>query len=101
LKTDGGHASLCPPYDLKSSLRANGSRECAPDDGLREAIHVNALMAPRSILGTMAYARASARENTTSIRVPECAPVLIWKWARLASTKALVRDRLTPALSEA
>jgi hypothetical protein len=24
---------------LKSSLRANGSRECAPDDRLREAIH--------------------------------------------------------------
>jgi hypothetical protein len=23
-----------------SSLRANGSRECAPDDGLREAIHL-------------------------------------------------------------
>jgi hypothetical protein len=24
---------------LVSSLRANGSRECAPDDRLREAIH--------------------------------------------------------------
>jgi hypothetical protein len=24
---------------LKPSLRANGSRECAPDDRLREAIH--------------------------------------------------------------
>jgi hypothetical protein len=24
---------------FKSSLRANGSRECAPDDRLREAIH--------------------------------------------------------------
>jgi hypothetical protein len=23
---------------MKASLRANGSRECAPDDGLREAI---------------------------------------------------------------
>jgi hypothetical protein len=28
-------ASLAP----RSSLRANGSRECAPDDRLREAIH--------------------------------------------------------------
>jgi len=25
--------------NLDSSLRANGSRECAPDDRLREAIH--------------------------------------------------------------
>jgi len=25
--------------ELKPSLRANGSRECAPDDKLREAIH--------------------------------------------------------------
>src|ERR1700687_534948 len=25
---------------LMSSLRANGSRECAPDDRLREAIHI-------------------------------------------------------------
>jgi hypothetical protein len=25
---------------LNASLRANGSRECAPDDRLREAIHV-------------------------------------------------------------
>jgi len=24
---------------INSSLRANGSRECAPDDKLREAIH--------------------------------------------------------------
>jgi hypothetical protein len=26
-------------YNLSTSLRANGSRECAPDDRLREAIH--------------------------------------------------------------
>jgi hypothetical protein len=26
----------------RSSLRANGSRECAPDDRLREAIHCTA-----------------------------------------------------------
>ena len=31
------NAKLYPP-----SLRANGSRECAPDDRLREAIHVAA-----------------------------------------------------------
>src|SRR5271168_667476 len=27
---------------FRPSLRANGSRECAPDDGLREAIHFTA-----------------------------------------------------------
>jgi hypothetical protein len=27
-----------------TSLRANGSRECAPDDGLREAIHASLLL---------------------------------------------------------
>jgi hypothetical protein len=45
--------------------------------------------------------RATACENTTSISVPECVPVLIWNFARLASTSALVSDRLTPELSEA
>ena len=44
---------------------------------------------------------AVACENTTSISVPERAPVLIWNRARLASTSALVSDRLTPAPSEA
>src|SRR5450631_229279 len=29
-------------YSVSPSLRANGSRECAPDDRLREAIHVAA-----------------------------------------------------------
>jgi hypothetical protein len=28
--------------DFSPSLRANGSRECAPDDRLREAIHLDA-----------------------------------------------------------
>src|ERR1700738_2661735 len=46
-------------------------------------------------------ARAIACENTTSINVPKCGPVLMWNWARLASTRALVSDRLTPELSEA
>jgi hypothetical protein len=36
-KSKRGAACAAPP-DL-SSLRANGSRECAPDDRLREAIH--------------------------------------------------------------
>jgi hypothetical protein len=31
----------CADYVPKSSLRANGSRERAPDDRLREAIHVH------------------------------------------------------------
>jgi hypothetical protein len=29
---------------LSTSLRANGSRECAPDDRLREAIHLSVLV---------------------------------------------------------
>jgi hypothetical protein len=33
-ETSGEIAKVYPP-----SLRANGSRECAPDDKLREAIH--------------------------------------------------------------
>jgi hypothetical protein len=47
------------------------------------------------------YAFTISRGNTTSISVPECAPVLMWNWARLASTSALVSERLTPELSEA
>ena len=54
-----------------------------------------------NVLWRGAYARAIASGNTTSISVPECVPVLIWNWARLASTSALVSDRLTPELSEA
>ena len=45
------------------------------------------LLAPRP------QAFAVACENTTSISVPDRAPVLIWKRARLASTSALVSDR--------
>ena len=48
----------------------------------------------------ISYALAIACENTTSISVPECAPVLIWNLARLASTSALVSERLTRELSE-
>ena len=46
------------------------------------------------------YAFAVAREKTTSISVPVRPPVLIWNLARLASTSALVSDRLTGELSE-
>ena len=45
-------------------------------------------------------ARATACGNTISISVPERPPVLIWNLARLASTSALVSDRLTAALSD-
>src|SRR6266481_4450631 len=45
--------------------------------------------------------RVSAFENTTSISVPERAPVLMWNCARLASTRALVSERLTGEPSEA
>ena len=33
------HKNSSAAAQLSSSLRANGSRECAPDDWLREAIH--------------------------------------------------------------
>ena len=38
----GAAASLAPivSQPINPSLRANGSRECAPDDRLREAIHL-------------------------------------------------------------
>ncbi len=42
------------------------------------------------------HALAVAWENTISISVPVRPPVLIWNLARLASTSALVSDRLTP-----
>jgi hypothetical protein len=42
----GGKGREPPEYSANqcifSSLRANGSRECAPDDRLREAIHASA-----------------------------------------------------------
>jgi len=34
-----GTLHFARPMVLRPSLRANGSRECAPDDRLREAIH--------------------------------------------------------------
>src|SRR2546430_1559481 len=49
--------------------------------------------------GRPAQALTVACENTTSISVPERAPVLIWNLARLASTSAFVSDRLTAAPS--
>src|ERR1700744_6292540 len=47
------------------------------------------------------YARTTACGNTTSISVPERPPVRIANFARLASTSALVRDRLTAEGSDA
>jgi len=43
------------------------------------------------------YVFAIECENTTSTSVPERVPVLILNCARLASTSALVKDRLTAA----
>jgi hypothetical protein len=43
-KTRANHAARTGTY-VPSSLRANGSRECAPDDRLREAIHLSACRA--------------------------------------------------------
>jgi len=68
-----------------------------------------AIIVPHKLSLDAAYSRndalgcsqAIACENTISISVPECVPVLMWNCARLASTSALVSDRLTPELSEA
>src|SRR6478735_2128005 len=54
---------------------------------------------PRRARVGLDQTRATACGNTTSISVPERPPVLIWNLARLASTRALVSDRLTPELS--
>ena len=55
---------------------------------------------PRRARVGLDQTRATACGNTTSISVPERPPVLIWNLARLASTRALVSDRLTPELSD-
>jgi hypothetical protein len=63
----------------------------------RSDIRVEPLMCTASRYEMRApYARAIVCPNVTSISVPECGPVLIWNWARLASTSALVSARLTP-----
>jgi hypothetical protein len=58
-----GTLSLCPPSGLfepcrprarSTSLRANGSRECAPDDRLREAIHLSVLVVIMDCFATLA-----------------------------------------------
>ena len=53
----------------------------------------------KRIIKKICQACATACGNTISISVPERPPVLIWNLARLASTSALVSDRLTAELS--
>jgi hypothetical protein len=82
------------------------TRRESPSPEIRSAIFDLSPQAGRgeggpAFAGTTVYALAIACENTTSISVPECGPVLMWNCARLASTRALVKERLTPELSEA
>ena len=82
-------------FDILFLRRALRAEEAPLEIGLR------LLGAPAVACDRPPQAFATACENTTSISVPERAPVLIWKRARLASTSALVSDRLTPVPSDA
>src|SRR5260370_26582405 len=60
---------------LSTSLRANGSRECAPDDRLREAIH-SAAYADGWIASslTLPYAYASGLSQAMTLIEPRLRP---------------------------
>ena len=64
-KTCRENANVCPP-----SLRANGSRECAPDDRLREAIHFAAkkawIASSLALLAMTAGGASCDKFNTTA-----------------------------------
>ncbi len=62
-------------------------RRCVPDAEARK---------PLNRARPADHALAAAWAKVTSISVPVRPPVLIWNLARLASTSALVSDRLTP-----
>src|SRR4249919_3956026 len=69
---------------LSTSLRANGSRECAPDDWLREAIH-------RAICGGMDCFVASFLAMTPGHDLafsPRVAPEVCWKLFALDGQRA-------------
>ena len=81
------------------NLVANAFRQTGFEQNLCRAMQPGRDSFPHYRAG-LAQARATACGNTTSISVPERPPVLIWNLARLASTRALVSDRLTPELSD-
>ena len=69
---------------LSSSLRANGSRECAPDDRLREAIHLAArgnmdclvasLLAMTALFENRIKTRCNRRQSRSSPRCDRTTP---------------------------
>ena len=73
----GSYPPLEPPegegkYTLSTSLRATGSRECAPDDRLREAIH----RAARKLDCFVAFARRNdERPRPRGVNRPSCASI--------------------------
>jgi hypothetical protein len=83
---------------LSVDSRSAGAEPDGPGRSIRAGVPVEFVAAARD--GDL-YTLATACENRISIRVPERGPVLIWNWARLASTSALVSDRLTAELSAA
>src|ERR1700694_2905365 len=66
----------------RSSLRANGSRECAPDDRFREAIQRDARRLDASSLTLLAVAVSATPENACSASGP--APD---SWSRCAGRR--------------
>jgi hypothetical protein len=63
-KTSGNHVARTGTH-VSSSLRANGSRERAPDDRLREAIHLSACRAMDCFV-----ASASRKDRERAARIP-------------------------------
>jgi hypothetical protein len=63
-KTSGNHVARTGTH-VSSSLRANGSRECAPDDRLREAIHLSACRAMDCFV-----ASAPRKDRKRAARIP-------------------------------
>ncbi|MGX1104456.1 hypothetical protein AB7M47_002839 [Bradyrhizobium elkanii] len=78
-------------YPSPQPSPARGEGALPPVRPLRERETAHALHARAA-----AHTLAAAWAKVTSISVPVRPPVLIWNLARLASTSALVSDRLTP-----
>src|SRR5712672_1870144 len=80
-------------WTLRPSLRANGSRECAPDDRLREAIH----RAAKKVWIASAFAKASADKTSQAILAKKVDTVLR---SRDVLRPSFARNFLAPFKSE-
>jgi hypothetical protein len=81
-------------------LAANAFTQAGFEQNLCRAMQFGRDTFPHYARAGLDQTRATACGNTTSISVPEWPPVLILNLARLASTRALVSDRLTREFSD-